>query len=519
MNHMLPKGLPSQSRFAAKPDELATGPDRSTTGMFSIPNGRWRKGTIMRDWATVVVAVALTLSAGMRAEAFDIAADRQIDGETPQLVGEGAGNTVIPSGASPNWLYNWTDRDGDGSSNTVVEAGLNLGARILYCGRPNGTSRGEIVLDLAGGDLTGSSETAIRTRRHDPEGATRNERLGSSDDIVLRNVGSVDMGGIDAQGWHEYISTDYQAGDIVIGSLWSRANAVRVGYLYAFAVGGRARAGDITVYASGDVIVADNVGNPGDIRTDTAGWSGGDIRIDHYGRFQAGRILTHTDGDRTSAVRAGDVDLNGNDSSGDAQIGEITGWNNKGNYSSSDRALFVISNYRDVNIGDIDGAFIGGNVGRYGADLYIDTGISGNIEITGLLDLHSVYGNNAFPAYRGSARLACDGTVTLATLDLNLLQYILLDAGAGFSGILGELAGFDTASGSGSGTESDPYLATQTALRVPNGQIVFYSVQDGHNAALGGHVYRVADSSGIANAGGLLAPAPEPVPGAMFRVL
>ncbi len=384
----------------------------------------------MRKKALALMAAA-ALAGG--AGAFDIAADRQIDGDAPTLIGEGAGNTVTPSGASPDWTYSWADRDGDGSSNAVAEAGLNLGAHMLFCGRPNGTSRGEIVLDLNGGDMAGTGQTAIRSRRHNPEGATRNERLGSSDSIVIRDAGAIAMGGIDAQGWHEYVSTDYRAGDIVIGSLESRAGPVRAGYLYAFAVGGRARAGDIELYSSGDAIVADAAGNPGDIRTETEGWSGGDVRIDHFGRFLAGRILTHTVGNRAVGVRAGDIVLNGGDSSGDADIGEIAAWNRKSNYSSALRALISVSNYRAVRIGDIDGAFDGGNVARYGADLIIDTGIAGDIELTGLLDLRSVYAGNALPAYRGQARLVCAGTVSLAALDLDLVRHILLDSGFGFS--------------------------------------------------------------------------------------
>ena len=112
-------------------------------------------------------------------------------------------------------------------------------------------------------------------------------------------------------------------------------------------------------------------------------------------------------------------------------------------------------------------------------------------------------------------QLAAAGTVALAELDMALVRHACLSSGRGKSVIEGELRSFDS-TGSGSGTLNDPVIATQTALRVPNGQRLLYAVRDGVNGALEGKVYRVANESGQAGQGGLLMPIPVPGTVLMF---
>lgn len=57
----------------------------------------------------LMAAVAVSVWVGTVAWGFDISSDQKIDGSTaPQIVGDGAGNTITASGATPNWNFSWS---------------------------------------------------------------------------------------------------------------------------------------------------------------------------------------------------------------------------------------------------------------------------------------------------------------------------------------------------------------------------------------------------------------------------
>ena len=443
----------------------------------------------------------IVLATGL-AQAFEIASDQQIDGASPQIVGVGDGNTVTPSGAAPNWTYNWADRDGDGSSNAVATAGLTLGEHKFFAARGMSTSRGTIVLDLSGGSITGDSGLAIATYRHDLE-STASANQSGSDNLWFRNVASIAMGGIDTRSRHGTGNADYHAGHVTIGEEAARAGSVDLEYLYASSQdtsGTRAGPGDVNIYSSGNVTIA------GDLRVDTFGWVG-DILIDHVGDLTIGRIQAQTEGARVAGARQSNIALDGGNSSGDLAVGDVFAYIAKtgGSFTGSPESHFDVRNYRHVSIGSISRYNLYPNTSNgFGGHVTITENIEGDISIEGEIDLEH---RGSSVGRFGILRLACAGTITLAELDLDKTRFASLSSGSGISTIEGELLNFD-ADGSGSGSINAPVVTTQTALRVPNDQRLLYKVRDGANADLEGKVYRIANENGQAGTGGLLMPIP-----------
>ncbi len=447
---------------------------------------------MMKRWLTLAACCILVLGLTRGARSFDISSHQQIDGDAPRIVGDGEGNTVVPSGEAPDWTFRWGDRDGDGGGTPVADPGLTLGDHRLYSDHAAGT----LVLDLNGGSIEGSDGVAIRTFRGRDE---------DSADIVIENVGSIAMGGIETR-VEQTRNNEQKAGDIRIGTPENRAGPVRVGYLDARASGTLGRSGAVSVYSSGPVLITDSEGRPGDIRADTDAWSGGDVTVHHVGRLHVGDIRTSTAGNRSQNVRAGHIELDGSDSSGDAVIGRLLGWDRRSSYSDDSKALFSIANYRDVSVGDIKGPADRATSVRYAADLRIRDGITGNIVLTGSLNLGSSRRNDA-PRFRGTVELACDGSITLAELDMEQVQYVALESGSEQAVVTGDITNFGTArldECEGTGRPDAPFLADQSILRAPPGHTVVYNTAEGRNLSLGGHAYRLADLEGNPGQGGTL---------------
>ncbi len=446
----------------------------------------------MKRWLTFAACCVVTLGLTRGAQSFDISSHQQIDGEEPRIVGEGEGNTVVPSGEAPDWTFRWGDRDGDGGETPVVDPGLNLGEYRLYSDHAAGT----LVLDLNGGSIEGDDGVAIRTFRGRDE---------DSADVVIENVGTIAMGGIETRA-EQTGRDERRAGDIRIGTPETRAGPVRVGHLDARASLFRAKPGTVSVYSSGPVLIEDSEGKPGDIRADTRAWSGGDVIVDHVGAFRVGDIRTSTEGHQSFRISAGNIQLDGGDSSGDANIGRLLGWDRRSGYSDDSKALFSISNYQNVTVGDIIGPADHATHNRYAADLRIRDGITGDITLTGSLNLGSSRMNDA-PRFRGEVELACDGSITLAELDMKLVQHISLESGAGQTVLQGELSNFETDrldECDGIGRPDAPFLVDQSILRAPADHTVVYNTAEGRNPSLGGYAYRLADLEGNPGQGGTL---------------
>ncbi|MGQ9663466.1 MAG: hypothetical protein ACUVWX_14195 [Kiritimatiellia bacterium] len=139
------------------------------------------------------------------------------------------------------------------------------------------------------------------------------------------------------------------------------------------------------------------------------------------------------------------------------------------------------------------------------------TSVAGDIAI-GSVDASSNMSGNPVGS-RGVLVLAAQGKIRLGTLDMSKVNNAQVDSGGKESLIVGQLLGFAT-DGSGEGTRSNPVVTTQTALRTPSGQFIYYD--PAVNSYLNNKVYKVADLVGNAGQGGLLMPRGEQ--GTLFMV-
>ncbi len=407
---------------------------------------------MLKRMIILAVMVGLVFGLSLSASAFSISEDQRIDVDAPGDPAPTIGN-IEATGAHPDWTFDWGDAE--------ITTGLDLGIYMLRSERGRGTSRGTIILDLNSGDITGTGDVAIQTYRGD---------LGSSsaDSVHILNVGNITMGGIDTRSRHTGDSTTYRGGDIVIGSDEDPAGTVQVGFLHSH--GGpesRAGGGHITVYGGGDVLIQDGDGNLGDIlsygmRNDSPP---GNVTIVHSGDLRAGNIETWRVGGGTDS-RAGNITLDGNDSSGDLAVGSLLAYYHGGNYSSG-RAEINISNYGNVLIdGEIDTAYwtaspTGHN--RHAGHVTITDGITGDITVTGPIDLSVTNSDGT----AGVLDLFAGGSITLEQgLDLdrvreaalttehglihldglNLVEdekLVTLTSGSGRSFVTGDLTNFD----------------------------------------------------------------------------
>ena len=175
----------------------------------------------------------------------------------------------------------------------------------------------------------------------------------------------------------------------------------------------------------------------------------------------------------------------------------------------------ITSSTGPVTVGGLDTHNPVNNSGSYAGNVtlasYLDLTVKGSVDLgaaytggggsrRGTLDLSTAGG--------GGGRIYI-GDEDTDVLDMNKLYVAMLDSDSDHNQIGGALDNFDTASSGGTGSALDPFLTTQTALRCPAGEEVYYNyVSGGLNDYLGGHAYRVADLAGNPGEGGILAPPP-----------
>jgi len=294
----------------------------------------------------MVVVMAVLLVSGT-AWGFSISADQDVDSGGAIT---GGADSVTPSGADPNWTYDWAG---------VTVPGLSLGTNKLYCDDDD-TAQGTIALDLDGGSIDGSDGLAIRTNIGIVAGGKH------ADNLVIKNVGTLAMGGIDtgANSGH-YNRTNSHGGDVTIGEPVATgdgpAGAVRVQYIYSYAGGpgnddGKGDAGNVTIYSTGEVKIEDSVGTKGNIDAHNyCRYNAGNVNVQHVGEFSANDILTYSWHAHTTNPVPGNVTLNGGGGGGGCVVNDIKTYFDYTGYGTAAGAGEVtVSGYATVTINNID---------------------------------------------------------------------------------------------------------------------------------------------------------------------
>lgn len=377
-------------------------------------------------------------------------------------------------------IYDFGDRDGNGTSNAVSPAGLDFGALRLHT--DNGVS---IKMNLNGGPITGAtSATALDTHR---------DVWLSTGSIQIHNVGSIAMGRISTycnNGAND--GEGVYAGSIAIGTALLPAGPIRIGGLATWAGNtaatyGNGGGGDITIYSLGDVLVQDGE-TPLDIETRgrKQSWGrAGHVTIYHGGTFRANDILAY--GLSDNWFGGGSIALTGN-STGPCVIRNCRTCADTGPAGN-----VTIRGYTSVSVGAIDthaNYFYGD---RAGGTVSI-TNIAGDIAVNGAIDLKE------YPSgpVSGILDLQCGGSISVTNLNLSKVRYAVFRAGRP-SYVNGVLSGTNGAPATGL---SD----IGTSLRTPAGtELRFWKKA---NPLLGGQSMTLANEAGTPGAGGRLRPWP-----------
>ena len=286
--------------------------------------------------------------------------------------------------------------------------------------------------------------------------------------------------------------------------------------------------GSISVYTTGPVSL-------GTLRSDSGENIGGSIVVSNTGSATVGVIKTM--GEINTSVSGGPVSFTG-DGTGALNALSIStfGQDGGGSYGGGG-APITISRYTGVRISSNDTyssgsvgsttngllAFTGNNGGNAGSITITNIGTGGvtldyglntanyggmsagsaSISTVGAITIGGMIVMSAPSGTRGTLVLtSTGGGITLSSLDMSKVSQVKLDCGT--SGYIGTLGNLNTVASSGSGTLVSPYITTQQLLRVTSGKIVYYDRAS--SPALSNAVYRVADLSGTAGAGGLLVP-------------
>lgn len=306
---------------------------------------------------------------------------------------------------------------------------------------------------------------------------------GSGGSILIQNYTAVTVNGSIA-------APGNGSGTIAIGSSGNHigGNIAISGGVSNMLSTGSSEGADIGLYANGSVSASDIVAGY------SSGWYGnyrsaGSINIVSRGAFTGGSLITG--GDRDCPIRS--ITVDGTDSSGSYVSGGIDG--HRSSIAAKHGPAVTIRNYSSVTInGDVrtdvtSATFDGAN----GGNLTVTNGITGDILITGGINLRTV----DITATNGSLSLATTGRlITIGSLELTNVSTVVVSPGSKCI-VKGDLTGF-----------TNP--ATQTQLRLPAGKRMIYYPGRTNNAYLAGAKYVLASPEGTPAAGGVLMPYSSP---------
>lgn len=407
-------------------------------------------------------------------------------------------NTNAPAG------YYWGDRLTNGNNDAVTPPGLDMGAYSLTT--PFNTGNSEIMLlDLNGGSITATS------------GSISSAGTNYSGSISIFNVGDISLGDGGFSTLNTRLATQTRsAGLLQIGTNNAQAGNIQAASVICGRLGAGTR-GSITLYGSGSVMITNQAGQAGPFiiygSAPSAGSGAMDVKVFHRGSFKAGlsgidKFFSSGSTDKHQLLFNGWFGGSGSPSGGFSATQIVSRAENS--HTSNARGVpaadLSVVNYASVSVapGGIETytAHTAASVRNFGTAGNITiTNILNDIEINGVVDAHSDDTDNPVGT-RGILNLQAGGDITINSLNLSNVQYAAFSPG-GNAYMQGELANF-VAAGAGAGTDADPVLTTQTALRVTTNKVVYYVA--GANTGLAQKVYRIASPTGTAQAGGLLKP-------------
>ena len=520
----------------------------------------------MKNSVRHVLAALFVLGLTDAVCAINLTANRDLSGGAV-LTGTPDNVTAQIGGTTTNYYW-WADKNGDGNANDPVNAGLNLAAFNLTRISDNvgfvlnlhdGTSPGAVTWGgVSGGELK---------TRHQLNDATRGLiAITNATDVGLWQINTC-SGKSGSRGGAITIS---QTGNLVATNLYAYGENDGAG------IGG---GGAITCTGSGpaggSLLVAGQIANygkptgastlgPGPITI--SGYSGVTVgsggivsyRSANQGSMPALTItnigaggvtilgpLSHyeTDGDNHAASPAPDVTIS---TAGSVQLigidtyisyspgnwlknhgpgniiitaggsvlaaGDFRTYLNSGGTEWKNAGAVTITAGGAVQLAGIDTHNSYNSTAYYAGDVQVTAG--GDIALKGTVNLSAPSGGDR----RGDLALTAAGSIALNLLDMTNANVVALDSGTGLNQITNALTNFSTNWIGGRGTFRAPYLTTQTRLRLPATQRIYYAYVPGVlNDYLGGYTYKVADLSGTAGAGGLLMVKPK-AEGALISV-
>jgi hypothetical protein len=494
---------------------------------------------------SILAAVAVLVMAG-GAQALTLKANEDVsDGVLSGTNSAGAAENIRTNALNPT-LFWWADTNGDNTAGDPASAGLNLGAYNLT--RQNDYSVG-FTLNLNDGiqdraiTWPGVAGGKITTQRDTNGRPAAPIAIRGATDIACEGFytyGASSAGGGDV--------TVTQSGNFTASNIWTYGwyNGSRAGAVSC--TGGGTTAGTFTIngqidcsdhaYAGSPLTIsgyrAVSIGSGGIENYNTGASDGNTLSITNIGAggvTVVGPINHYTRGaNQSSYTHPNNVTIS---TTGNIQLNTVSTYQwHSGEYTYTDSgtirltaggsivatgtlATYQLADYDaqsrnsgalvvtadgTVQLAGIDTHRLRNQSNRYAGDVNVTAG--GDISIRGTINLYSPNGGDR----RGDLSLTNNlrGTITLNALDMTNLNIASFNSGVGWSQITNTLANFVTNYTSGSGTWVAPYVTTQTQLRTPAGQRIYYTYAAGlTNDYLGGYTYQVRNLQNT-GAGGLL---------------
>ncbi|MBA4387779.1 MAG: hypothetical protein C0404_07350 [Verrucomicrobia bacterium] len=446
--------------------------------------------------AIAVVEVACSAAIGIDISSADGSQNLYLGKSWQVLVADGGTHTITPSGST----YSCASRSGG-------SPGLNMGTNGFYTGQSHSTDAGWWCFDLDGGNITANASSLSFYKSGSP---STDYNDGSS--LFIKNAGAISIGGMDFRpgyaSWGNRNSITIgeptgtgsgpATGDVQIAYVWlhnSYADSGESAYMGAFTNFSRGNVLISSGSGMGDILVYNDY-PPGNYITPPTNV------VCHNGALTARNIDAHAGPVNVYHARAGSIVLQGDylgtGSGGACVVSNIYTYMDATDtdFRAGYGGHVKISGYSSVRVNDIKTWNVNNSApSTYSPGNVTITNITGDITITGVLDLHSGVPGNGGPLTLVAT--APSSKITLPDLNLNNMSNAVISPGSKCI-IKGDFIGFNTNAN------------LQTQLRMPAGRRMFYFPDRPNNTYLARKTYVLADVNGVPANGGVVMPYVSP---------